>query len=209
MSYSLWPHELQHARPPCPSPTPGIYPNSCPLSRWCHPTILSSVIAFSSSSIFPSIRIFSNESAFHIRWPKYWSFSFNISPSNEHPGLISFRMDWLDLLEVQGTFKSLFQHHSSKVSILWCSASVWIFGVFHMTTTYFLRSVICPSSHSLCLDEYLLWKSPTPAFPPPLPRICYFFLKKQVPGFFTCLVECTPSDISCESEAYSQQGFFC
>ena len=73
-------------------------------------------------SIFPSIRVFSNESALHIRWRKYWSFSFNISPSNEHPRLISFRMDWLDLLAVQGTLKSLFQHHSSKASILRCSA---------------------------------------------------------------------------------------
>ena len=74
-------------------------------------------------SIFPSIRVLSNESALHIRWPKFWSFSFNISPSNEHPRLISFRMDWLDLLAVQGTFKSLLQHHSSKASILWRSAS--------------------------------------------------------------------------------------
>ena len=73
-------------------------------------------------SVFPSIRVFSNESALHIRWPKYWSLSFNISPSNEHPGLISFRMDWLDLLAVQGTLKSLLQHHSSKESILRCSA---------------------------------------------------------------------------------------
>ena len=73
-------------------------------------------------SIFPSIRVFSNESALHIRWPKYWSFSFSISPSNEYWGLISFRMDWLDLLAVQGTLKSLLQHHSSKASILWCSA---------------------------------------------------------------------------------------
>ena len=73
------------------------------------------------TSIFPSIRVFSNESVFNIRWPKYWSFSFNISPSNEHPGLISFRMDWLDLLAVQGTLKSLFQHHSSKALILWHS----------------------------------------------------------------------------------------
>ena len=73
-------------------------------------------------SILPSIRVFSNESALCIRWPKYWSFSFNISPSNEHPGLISFRMDWLDLLAVQGTFQRLLQHHSSKASILWCSA---------------------------------------------------------------------------------------
>ena len=73
-------------------------------------------------SIFPSIRVFSNESVHHIRWPKYWSFSFNISPSNEHLGLISFRMDWLDLLAVQGTLKSLLQHDSSKASILRCSA---------------------------------------------------------------------------------------
>ena len=72
-------------------------------------------------SIFPNVRVFSNESALHIRWPKYWSFSFNISPSNEHPGLVSFRMDWLDLLAVQGTLKSLLQHHSSKASILLCS----------------------------------------------------------------------------------------
>ena len=81
----------------------------------CHPILLL-------PSIFPSIRVFSNESAFPIRWPKYWSFSFTISPSNEHPGLISFRMDWLDLLAVQGTLKSLLQHHSSKASILQCSA---------------------------------------------------------------------------------------
>ena len=73
-------------------------------------------------SIFPSIRIFSNKTVLHIRWPKYWSFSFNISPSNEYPGLISFRKDWLDLLAVQGTLKSLLQHHTSKASILWCSA---------------------------------------------------------------------------------------
>ena len=73
-------------------------------------------------SIFPSVGVFSNESALHVRWPKYWSSSFNISPSNEHPGLISFRVDWLDLLAVQGILKSLLQHHSSKASILWCSA---------------------------------------------------------------------------------------
>ena len=81
----------------------------------CHPLLLL-------PSIFPGIRVFSNESALHIRWPKYWSFSFNISPSNEHLGLISFRMDWLDLLAVQGTLKSLLQCHSSKVSVLQCSA---------------------------------------------------------------------------------------
>ena len=122
VSNSLWPHGLQHARLPCPSPTPGIYPNSCPLSRDAiqpsHTLLSSSPPALNLSSI----RVFSNESTLHIRWPKYWSFSFNISPSNEHPGLISFRMDWLDLLAVQGTLKNLLQHHSSKASILWCSA---------------------------------------------------------------------------------------
>ena len=81
----------------------------------CHPLLLL-------PSIFPSIRVFCNESTLHIRWPKYWSFSFSIVPSKEHPGLISFRMNWLDLLAVQGTLKSLLQHHSSKASILWCSA---------------------------------------------------------------------------------------
>ena len=81
----------------------------------CHPLLLS-------PSVFPSIRVFSNESALHIRWPKYWSFSFNISPSNEHSGLISFRMDWLDVLAAQGTLKSLLQHHSSKASVLRYSA---------------------------------------------------------------------------------------
>ena len=81
----------------------------------CHPLLLL-------PSIFPSIRVFSNESALRMRWSKYWSFSFNISPFNEHPRLISFRMDWLDLLAVQGTLKSLLQHYSAKASILWCSA---------------------------------------------------------------------------------------
>ena len=112
---------MEHARPPCPSPTTGVYPNSCPLCRWCHPTISSSVIPFSCPQSFPKSGFFSNESVLHIRWPKYWSFSFNTSPSNEHQGLTSFRMDWLDLLAVQGTLKSLPQHHSSKASILWCS----------------------------------------------------------------------------------------
>ena len=84
-------------------------------------------------SIFPSIRVFSHESVLHIRWPKYWSFSFNISPSNEHPGLISFRINWLDLLAVQGTLKSLFQHHISKASILWCSAFFIVQSLTYMT----------------------------------------------------------------------------
>ena len=122
MSDSLQPHGLQHTRLPCPSPTPRACSNSCPLSLMpsnhlilCHPLLLL-------PSIFPSIRIFSNELVICIRWPKYRSFSFNLSPSNEHSGLISFRMDWLDLLAVQGTLKGLFQHHSSKAPVLWCSA---------------------------------------------------------------------------------------
>ena len=117
------PHELQHARPPL------SITNSRSLLKFmsiesvmpsnhlilCCPFVLP-------LSIFPSIRVFSNESVFHIRWPKYWSFRFNISPSNEYSGLISFRMDWLGLLAVQGTLSNLLQHHSSKASILWCSA---------------------------------------------------------------------------------------
>ena len=120
MSDSLQPHEPQQARPPCPSPTPGVHPNPCPSKLvmpssqfiLCHPLLLLPPIP-------PSIRVFST---LRMRWPKYWSFSFSISPSNEHPGLISFRIDWLDLLAAQGTLKSLLQHHSSKASILRRSA---------------------------------------------------------------------------------------
>ena len=123
MSNSLRPHELQHARPPCPSQTPGSLPKLMSIKSvmpsshliLCRPLLLLPPIP-------SSIRVFSNESALPIRWPKYWSFSFSISPSNEHPGLIFFRMDWLDLLAVQGTLKSLLQHHSSKALILRHSA---------------------------------------------------------------------------------------
>ena len=99
-----------------------VYSNSCSLSRWCHPTISSCHPLLLLPSIFPSIRVFSNESVLRIGWPKYWSFSFSISSSKEHSGLISFRMDWLDLLAVPGTHKSLLQHHYSNASVLWCSA---------------------------------------------------------------------------------------
>ena len=98
---SLRPHESQHARPPCPSPTPVVHSNSRPSSWWSHHLILCSPF-FLLPPIPPSIRVFSNESTLRMRWPKYWSFSFSIIPSKEHPGLISFRMDWLDLLAVQG-----------------------------------------------------------------------------------------------------------
>ena len=189
MSDSLRLHEQQHVRPPCPSPTPGVYPNSCPLSRCHHPTISSSVIPFSSClqsfstsgsfqisafnlpqhqgpfkwvpSIFLSIRVFSNESALCIRWPKYWSFSFNISPSNEHPGLISFRMDSLDLLAVQGTLKSLLQHHSSKASILQYSAFLIVQLSHPYTTTgktiALTRWTFVDKVMSLLLICYLGW----------------------------------------------------
>ena len=99
----LWSHESQHARPPCPSPTPRVHSDSCPLSQWCHPAISSSVVPFSSCSKSLPASVFFNKSTLHLRWPKYWSFSFSIIPSKEIPGLISFRMGWLDLLAVQGT----------------------------------------------------------------------------------------------------------
>ena len=107
MSNCLQPHESQHARSPCPSTTPGVHSDSRLSSRWCHPAISSSVVPFSSCPDLSQHQSLSNESTLRMRWPKYRSFSFSISPSNEHPGLISFRIDWLDLLAVQGTLKSL------------------------------------------------------------------------------------------------------
>ena len=136
VSDCLQPHGLQHSRPPCPSPTPGVYSGLTSIESvmpsshliLSHPLLLL-------PSIFVSIRVFSNESVLHIRWPKYWSFNFSISPSNDYSGLISVRMDWLDLLAVQGTLKSLFQQHSSKASILRGSAFFIVqLSHPHMTT---------------------------------------------------------------------------
>ena len=135
VSDSLRPHGLQHARPP-------VHHNSWSLCKLmpiksvmppnhlilCRPLLLL-------PSILPSIRVFSNESVLHIRWPKYWSFSFSISPSNEYSGLISFRIYWLDLLTIQGTVRSLLQHHSSKASILWHSA-FFVVQLSHPYMTY-------------------------------------------------------------------------
>ena len=133
MSDSLWPHGLQHTRHPCPSPTPGVYslmsielvmPSNYLIL--CRPLLLP--------SIFPSIRVLSNESVLPIRCPKYWSFSFNISPSNDYSGLISFRIEWLNLLAVQGTLRSLLQHHNSNASVL----QHWAFFMVHTNVSTWL-----------------------------------------------------------------------
>jgi len=121
MSSSLQLHGLQCTRLPCSPLSPGVCVNSGQLSQWCYLNI-SSCHPLLLPSVFPSIWVFSSDLALPIRWPKDWTFSFSISSSNEYSGLVSFRMDWLDLLAVQGTLKSLLQHHSSKASILWCSA---------------------------------------------------------------------------------------
>ena len=134
MSGSLQPHGLQHGRLSCPSLSPGACSNSRSLSQWCHPTI-SSHHRLLLPSIFPTIRVFSSESIFHIRWPKYWSFNFSISPSNEYSGLNSFRIDRFDLFAVPGTLKSLLQHHNLKASALWCSAFFMVqLSYLYMTT---------------------------------------------------------------------------
>ena len=124
MSDSLWPHGLQLARLPCPSPTPGACSNSCALIWWCHPTIKSSVVPFSCFQSFPASGFFQMSWLFASGGQSIggWSFSFTISPFSEYSGLIYFRIDWFEFLAVQGTLKSLLQHYSSKASILRCSA---------------------------------------------------------------------------------------
>ena len=132
MSDSLWSHGLQHTGPSCPSPTPGVYSNSCPLSWWCHPTISSTVIPFSNLSQHHGLLQWAS---FSHQVAKVLEFQLQHQPSSEYSGLICLRMDWLDLLAVQGTFKSLLQHHSSKASILWCSAFVIVqLSYSYMTT---------------------------------------------------------------------------
>ena len=132
MSNSLQSHGRQHARFLCPSLFPGVFSNSCPLSQWCHPNLILCRPLLLLPSVFPSIRVFSNESALCLKWPKYWIFSFSLS--NEYSGLISLRIDWFDLLAVQGTLKSLLQHHSLKASILWHSAFFMV-QFSHLYTT--------------------------------------------------------------------------
>ena len=120
----LWNHTSLHARPPCPSPSPGVYSLMSIESVMPSSHLMLCRSLLLQPSIFPNIRVFSNASVLSIRWLKYWTFSFTISPSNKDSGLISFRMDWLDLLSVQRTLKSLLQQHSSKASILRCSAFI-------------------------------------------------------------------------------------
>ena len=160
MSDSLRPHESQHSRLPCPSPTPGVYSNSCPSSQWCHLAILSSGVPFSScpqslpaSGSFPMSQLF--------RWggQSIGRFSFSISSSNEHPGLISFRMDWLDFPAVQGTLKSLRQHHSSKASIFQHSAffTVQLSHPYMGKTIALTRQTFVGKVMSLLFKCYLGW----------------------------------------------------
>ena len=148
VSDSLRPHESQHARPPCPSPTPRVHSDSRPSSQWCHPAISSSVVSSSSCPQPLPASESSNESVLCMRWPKYWSFSFSIIPSKEIPGLISFRMDWLDLLAVQGTLKGLLQLHSWKTSILRCST----FFIVQLSHTYMTRQTFVSKVMSLLFN---------------------------------------------------------
>ena len=158
MSNSLRPHESQHTRPPYPSPTPRVHSNSCPSSQWCHPAISSSVVPFSScpqslpaAESFPVSQLFA--------WggqSTYWSFSFSIIPSKEIPELISLRKGWLDFIAVQGTLKSLFQHHSSKASILRCSA----FFTVQLSHPYITIGETIALTRLTFVGEEIHWQEP-------------------------------------------------
>ena len=147
----LQPHESQHARPPCPLPTPGVHSNSCPSSWWCHPAISSSVVPFPSCPQSLTASVFSNESTLRMKWAKYWSFSFSIIPSKKHPGLISFRMDWLDLLAVQGTLKS---HKHTNALIYVYHDHTYIYNYIYnykQFQVYFLDLVTSPRNSNFFL----------------------------------------------------------
>ena len=154
-SGSLRTHRLQHTRLPCPSPMPRAHSNSCPLNWWCHPTILSSVIPFSSClHTFQASVSFLMKSVLCTMWPNYWNFSFSISPSSEFLGLISFRTDWFVLLAVQGTLKSLLQHNNLKASILQCSA-FFIVQLLHPSMT---------TGKTMALTRHTCWQSNVATF---------------------------------------------
>ena len=153
VSNSLRHHVLQHSRPPHRSPPPKVCPSSCPLHWWCHPSISSLWQLILLPSSFPSIRDFSKDLTLHIRWPKYWSFSFSIIPSNQYSGLISLTIDWFDRFAVQGPV-SLFQHHSLKSSILWfCAFFMVQFSQPYMTTEKALT--FSWHFHSLCSPVFV------------------------------------------------------
>ena len=157
MSNSLRPHGLQHTRPPCLSPTLRVYSNSCPLSQWCHLTVSSSVIPFSSHlQFFPASGCF-QMSQFFVSGGQSWSFSFSISPCNEYSGLISFRIDWFDLPAVQGTLKRLFQHHGSKASLFSRSA-------FSMVQCQLSRLYVTTGKNHSFDCTNLCWQSDASAF---------------------------------------------
>ena len=145
MSNSLQPHGLQHTRLPCPSPYPGICSNLCLSSRWCHPIISSSVGPLLWPSIFPSIKVFSNESTLHIRWPQHWRFSFSISLSDKYLGLVSFRIYWFDLLAVQGTLQEY--------------SPAWQFESINSSTLRFPYGPTLTSVHDYWKNHNLLYKS--------------------------------------------------
>ena len=149
VSNSLWPHGLQHARPPCLSPTHGAYSNSCPPSQWCHPTISSCHPLLLPPSIIPSITVFINESVLHIKWPKYWHFSFSIGPSNEYSGFISFRTDRYPCCPRDSQESS--QHYSSKALILQCSV---LFIVQFLTSYMTIRKTIALTIQTFVGKEY-------------------------------------------------------
>ena len=148
------PHGLQHTRLPCPSPTPRACSNSRPSHWWCHPTISSSAAPFSSSlQSFPATGSFPIESVLWIRWPKYWSFSFSISPSNEYSGLISFKIDWLYLLAVRGTLKSLLQHHSSKKRLSFYLNQTLITVSFLLSWYIFKTNIFLQLPHNFLTNQ--------------------------------------------------------
>ena len=186
MSSSLQPHGLQHARPSCPSPSPGVCPGSCSLHQWCHPSILSSDALFSFCPQFLQWVV-----SLYTRWPKYWSFSFSISPSSEYSLLISLKIDWFDLLAVQGTFRSLLKQHNLKTSILWCSAFFMVqLSQLYMTTgnsialiiwTYVSRVISLLFKYCLglsllsCQEAIVFWFHVCSDFGAQEKKICHYF----------------------------------
>ena len=151
MSSCLWTHGLQHTRPLSPSPTPRDYSKSSPLSWSCYPTSHPLSPPSPPTICLSQHQGHSDESVLLIRWPKYWSFSFSISPSSEYSGLVSFRMDWLDLLVVQLTLKSLLQHHSSKASILQCSA----FFIVQLSHLYMTTGKTIPLTRQISVGKVM------------------------------------------------------